>query len=245
MKILKHLLDNPFVFATGLAALIHSTWSAATFFGGQQPEGWQVVGWLTPALLIAFALDIGQIVTSHDIRVHGLTWQRGVTFVVFAIATYYLQWLYTSHHMPALALAAGVRSEWSSFAGVMSDAAMWVIPALLPLSTLLYTFSGQRAPVIGTPAINTEASITAMPAPGVPLIRVAELPRLELPTEAQLPLPEPAPAALHEAVCPACGWTKDGYGSADLAARALRVHRSQHCAASSQLVANGNGARHE
>jgi hypothetical protein len=49
-----------------------------------------------------------------------------------------------AHHMPALELAPGVRATWAGFATVMRDAAVWVIPALLPLSTLLYTFSGGR-----------------------------------------------------------------------------------------------------
>ena len=144
VKALKHILQQPFVAATGAAALLHSTWALGTLFAGQQPEGWYVVGWLLPALLIAFALDVGQISTSAEIREYGLTWTRGITFVVFAGATYYLQWLYIAHHMPALALAPGVRETWADFATVMRDAAVWVIPLLLPLSTLLYTFSGGK-----------------------------------------------------------------------------------------------------
>jgi hypothetical protein len=142
---LKHILQQPFVAATGLAALVHSTWALGTLFAGEQPDGWHLLGWLLPALLIAFALDVGQISTSYEIRQDGLTWTRGITFVVFAGATYYLQWLYIAHHMPALALAPGVRQTWADFATVMRDAAVWVIPALLPLSTLLYTFSGGKA----------------------------------------------------------------------------------------------------
>lgn len=142
MKALSHIIGQPFVFATGLAALVHSTWALGTLFAGEQPEGWHLVGWLVPALLIAFALDVGQIVTSYDIRNRGLTWARGFTFAVFALATYYLQWLYIAHHMPALELAPGVRESWSSLATLIRDSAVWVIPALLPLSTLLYTLSG-------------------------------------------------------------------------------------------------------
>lgn len=142
MRILRHLVQQPFVFATGAAALIHSTWALGTLFAGEQPEGWALLGWLAPALLISFALDVGQIATSAEIREHGLTRTRGVTFIVFSGATYYLQWLYIAHHMPQLALAAGVRETWAGFATVMRDAAVWIIPALLPLSTLLYTFSG-------------------------------------------------------------------------------------------------------
>jgi len=142
MRIIKHMMQQPFVFATGAAALIHSTWALGTLFAGEQPEGWALLGWLAPALLISFALDVGQIATSAEIREYGLTRTRGVTFIVFSGATYYLQWLYIAHHMPSLALAAGVRETWAGFATVMRDSAVWIIPALLPLSTLLYTFSG-------------------------------------------------------------------------------------------------------
>lgn len=147
MRIFRHAFSQPFVFATGLAALVHSTWALGTLFSGQQPEGWHLVGWLIPALLIAFALDVGQIVTSWEIREHGLSLGRGVTFFVFAGATYYLQWLYIAHHMPALEIAAGVSATAKGTAISMRDAALWIVPALLPLSTLLYTFSGKNAQV--------------------------------------------------------------------------------------------------
>lgn len=143
MRLLKHFTQQPFVFATGLAALVHSTWSLGTLFAGQEPPQFTVTwfAWLSPALLIAFALDIGQIVTSAEIRSGQRTRVKYATFSCFAVATYYLQWLYIAHHMPNLALAAGVREEWYGAATLLRDAAIWFIPALLPLSTLLYTFS--------------------------------------------------------------------------------------------------------
>lgn len=142
---LKHLMEQPFIAATGVAALVHSTWSLGTFFSGAQPSsGWALVGWLIPALLIAFSLDVGQIVTSAEIRTHGLTVARGVTFVVFALATYYLQWLYMAHHMPEMSLSAGISEGMRASAIALRDMAIWLIPALMPASTLLYTFSGEQ-----------------------------------------------------------------------------------------------------
>lgn len=158
MKGLKHIFQQPFVAATGAAALVHSTWALGTLFAGEQPEGWHLVGWLLPALLIAFALDVGQIVTSAEIRSEGLTITRGITFLVFAGATYYLQWLYIAHHMPALQIAAGVSDAARQTAVSMRDAALWIIPALLPLSTLLYTFSGGRVTAVQPIAVETPQS---------------------------------------------------------------------------------------
>jgi hypothetical protein len=144
MRILKHITGQPFVFATGLAALVHSTWTLGTFFGGVQPDApLALAGWLLPAFLIAFALDVGQIVTSAEIREHGLGWGRALTFFVFAGATYYCQWIYLAHHMPALQIAAGVSETAKGAVVAMRDAAVWIMPALLPLSTILYTFSGK------------------------------------------------------------------------------------------------------
>jgi hypothetical protein len=170
MKALRHAFGQPFITATGAAALVHSTWALGTLFSGLQPDPatqlMSYLGWLVPALLISFALDVGQIATSAEIREHGLTRSRGITFFVFSAATYYLQWLYIAHHMPSLALAAGVRETWAGFATVMRDSAVWIVPALLPLSTLLYTLSGKQEQVV-TPvaAPITNVSPVAPPAP--------------------------------------------------------------------------------
>lgn len=172
MKFLKHIISQPFIAATGAAALLHSTWALATLFAGEQPETTlHLVGWLIPALLIAFALDVGQIATSAEIREQGLTLARATTFVVFSAATYYLQWLYIAHHMPALELAAGISAIAQPTALSMRDAALWVIPALLPLSTLLYTFSGGKVSTTEQPA----ESPAEQPAP-LPIIEVPALP---------------------------------------------------------------------
>jgi len=135
-----------FIGATGAAALVHSTWTLGTLMSGQQPQASisvEFFGWLIPALLLAFALDVGQVATSHQIRTLGLTPHRAVTFGVFCLATYYLQWAYMVHHVPNIALANGVRAEWSSGVGILRDFCIWIIPALMPLATLLYTLSGQ------------------------------------------------------------------------------------------------------
>jgi len=153
---LKFLREQPFITTTGVAALIHSTWSLGTLFSGEQPlvttlitsdpgqwlaQSVAVGFWLAPAALIAFSLDVGQIVTSHEIRTGKRSWKRYATFAIFSIATYYLQWLYIAHHMPILSLSGGISQQALPFAQGVLDMAVWIIPALLPLSTLLYTFA--------------------------------------------------------------------------------------------------------
>lgn len=229
MKIIQHIVHQPFVFSTGLAALVHSTWSLGTLFAGKEPypqftPTW--FAWVIPAFLIAFAMDVGQVVTSAEIRAGNRTKTKYLTFAVFAAATYYLQWLYISHHMPSLALADGVRAEWSGSIAWIRDAAIWIIPALLPLSTLLYTFSGSEKPV----------QQVEQPPALVPVQIVEQRP-------AQLALALQNDVATEDQIimtCPACGWTRT-YTNEDSARRGLATHQAKHCTAthSQQPVPNG------
>jgi len=235
MKIIQHIVHQPFVFSTGLAALVHSTWSLGTLFAGKEPfpqftPTW--FAWVIPAFLIAFALDVGQIVTSAEIRAGNHARTKYLTFAVFAAATYYLQWLYIAHHMPALALADGVPADSMEIVAGIRDAAIWIIPALLPLSTLLYTFSGSE-PIVE----HVEQPPAIVP------VKIVE------PTIAQLALSLPDDvenAELRSIVmtCPACGiWTKT-YQDADKARRGLATHQALHCTAIhlQQPVQNGHQA---
>lgn len=165
----REMWEHKFVGATGVAALVHSTWSLGTLFGGEQPDGgWALVGWLVTAFLIAFSLDVGQISTSMEIKKHGFTRARGLTFFVFAAATYYLQWLYMAHHMPLLDSALGIRPEWLPLVMLLRDAAIWIIPTFLPMSTVLYTFSS-------TVEKEPEIQPAETPAP-LPIVEVPALP---------------------------------------------------------------------
>lgn len=224
MNIYKHIVEQPFIFATGIAALVHSTWSIGTLFSGKQPEAAftiQFIGWIAPAFLIAFALDVGQIATSAEIRAGNRTKAKYITFAVFAAATYYLQWLYIAHHMPQLELAGGVRGEWSWLATLFRDAALWIAPALLPTSTLLYTFSSDASQHVAAPQSNVEPEIVT--------VQVSAPVHEALPAPvAQLVIPQQDDS--HVITCQACGWTKR-YDNPDSAKRGLATHLSKHCTA--------------
>lgn len=215
MKFLKHLRENLFITATGIAAFVHSTWALGTFFAGEQPEGWHLIGWLLPAALVAFALDVGQISTSIDIRERGLTLSRGATFIVFAVATYYLQFLYMAHHMPALVLSMGISEAHHDTALWLRDLAIWAIPALLPLSTLLYTFSGGEQIRAELPTITVEKPVeTPLSAPKLPTVKTALL-TAEIQHDPKI------------AYCTNCGWMKE-YDNEDSARKGLMMHKRTH-----------------
>lgn len=237
MNIYKHIVEQPFIFATGIAALVHSTWSIGTLFSGKQPEAAftiQFIGWIAPAFLIAFALDVGQIATSAEIRAGNRSKAKYITFAVFAAATYYLQWLYIAHHMPQLELAGGVRGEWSWLATLFRDAALWIAPALLPTSTLLYTFSSDHAPLEKSSQSIVEPEIVPMQV-SVPVHEALPAPVEEIPVLQPLK---------HLAKCEACGWEKP-YDNPKSARAALSTHLARYCPAThienSPVLTSSNG----
>jgi hypothetical protein len=216
MKIFKHAVEQPFIFATGLAALVHSTWSLGTLFSGSEPAQFTLawIAWLIPAFLIAFALDVGQIVTSSEIRVGSRSRRKYITFAVFALATYYLQWVYMVHHMPELQLSPGIRESWGDTVTLIRDMAIWIIPALLPLSTLLYTLSSDDMTIQHTPQIKHEQLQVEIEQPEK--VKVEQLPK-PLHLEAR-----------HYVECPDCGWNKE-YDTPESSERGLRTHQAVHC----------------
>lgn len=242
MKFLKHMSENLFITFTGIAALVHSTWALGTMFSGEMPLGdwWALAWWGVPAFFVAFAMDIGQISTSADIRHKGLTIQRGITFFVFAVATYYLQFLYIAHHMPALDIASGV-SEFHRWTVVTArDAAIWILPLLLPLSTMLYTISdGDKkeqpiAPTSPEPLISIEKTMPVLIEEKVTGIESSPMLAEEI-------IQEPK----YVAECEDCGWQKE-YESPKVASRALNTHKSLHCPSRHELQekVSQNGHNH-
>lgn len=243
-RIARSIAEQPFVFATGLAALIHSTWALATLFTGREPEQFTVnwFAWLIPALLISFSLDVGQIVTSAEIRSGQRTLAKYATFAVFAAATYYLQWTYLSSHIPQLPMGEGVSQHWQGIATSLRDASIWIVPALLPLSTLLYTFSHTA------PASNSAAMSAKVDAPAI-AIETPAVAILPANTDAQQTQEAPKVAAQkptangkgqHTIVCPDCGWEGSG-NSQRGAVNALNAHR-KHCTG---VKASANGHTQE
>jgi len=166
MQKLSHIISNHiFIFATSLAMLVHSTWTFGTLFSGTQPElnGLDTLVpylmWVTPALLVALAIDVGQIQTSVKLSKASGWKQRiplGITFITLALAGYYLQWYHLAHHIPALEFGSGLTEDVKASLGGLKDIAIFVIPALLPLSTILYTMSSSHDETVANePSENT------------------------------------------------------------------------------------------
>jgi hypothetical protein len=238
-KFLENARHHAFIGATGIAAFLHSTWALGTFFSGEQPDvmtlngfnDWaKFLGWLLPAAAMAFSLDVGQIVTSAEIRKGHRTVAKYATFFVLSVATYYLQFLYISAHVPALPAASGVRAEWLGGVQWLRDCVIWIIPLLLPLSTFLYTLSASD-PVVDSDSHTVEPAPVAAPAlvvaePELPLLDEVYDPGATQPIE-ELQLS----AGLHRLDCQYCNdWSTEKTSEAD-ARRSLRMHQSRHCSA--------------
>lgn len=225
-----HAFEQPFILATGLAALAHSTWTLGTLFTGLEPEPFTLdwLWWVLPAFLIAFALDVGQIATSADIRNNGGSTSKYTTFAVFAVATYYLQWAYMMHHIPNLALGEGVRAEWIPFVELMRDVAIFTIPALLPLATLLYTFSSDKQKLTDiTPSLQTSLQITTEDLPALSdkssVVTSESSKQSSLFVDGVLSVSE----TLHIAKCELCDF-ESVYDSLATAKRAIGTHKRSH-----------------
>jgi hypothetical protein len=225
MKFLRHMSENLFITVTGIAALVHSTWSLGTMFSGEAPQGdWiAFAGWVLPAFFVAFAMDIGQISTSAVIRHNGLTWQRALTFFVFALATWYLQFLYIAHHLPVLALSAGISEAHRETVKISVDAAIWILPMLLPLATMLYTISDSDSKE-QTEAHEHELLIEKPKNEPQLLIEenFSEFAGSKMLAEERIQEPK------YKAECHICGWHKE-YETEKSSQRALRTHESLHC----------------
>lgn len=176
MKSLSRVItQHGFIFATSVAMFVHSTWTFNTLFAGEQPHldgslyQWvKYALWVTPGALIALAIDIGQVQTSARIVRARRTRQRvslGVTFFVLAVAGYYLQWFHLIHHMPELEFGTGLTEATRDSLRMFRDAAIFVIPALLPLATILYTLSEAGEEVHPEPQPQPEPQPLAIVAP--------------------------------------------------------------------------------
>jgi len=206
LEVATFLANHLFIATTGTAALIHSTWSLATFFNGTEPSSpsWAWVFWVTPALLLAISIDVGQIATSAQIARGERTRAKYATFAFLAVATYFLQWLYLAHHLPLISLGAGVNPNVVPFAIGVRDIALWLLPALLPMSTLLYTFSygkvAKQRPATMTYKQTTQTEV--------------KVERPSAPELATIDRPQIAPGAKsttfpYIATCDVCGWTNN------------------------------------
>jgi hypothetical protein len=225
----KLIRKEGFVLATALSALIHSTWVLSVMFGGYPPK-WgidsvsllKVAYWLVPGFLIAVAMDVGQVSTAISIR-RRPTVSKAITFATFAVATYYLQWLYMLFHMPALPVSAAVSDAQSWLIIPLKNLSLWIIPLLLPLSTVLYTLSGDTVDEPETPPKTTDIQVeevTAIVPVNTDLHQPSGEEVLQFKTQDNETLP------FKIAHCERCGWEKTYHGStSDLSAkRALATH---------------------
>jgi hypothetical protein len=194
MRFAVWMVQHAFIVATGFTALLHSTWALATIFNGIEPAQCSLswFAWVIPAFVFALSIDVGQIATSADIRNGERTRAKYATFAVLAVATYYLQWWYIAAHIPLVMLSKGVAESYLGSASFLRDLALWIVPGMLPASTLFYTFSyakPKRIAPVQNRAMATAKTSNSTAIAG-PLLKA---------------LPEPSMTAMYIAKCEQCG----------------------------------------
>jgi len=259
MQIRKHLLEHIFIIATSIAMVVHSTWTFGTLFAGKQPIPMlspldipSIVAylfWLIPALLVAVAIDIGQIQTAMKLAKSNHWGHKAalfVTFIALAVAGFYLQWYNLAHHIPFLEFAPGLTSETQAEFQGFKDLAIIFIPALLPISVVLYTVSlvteqsdpdeDESEDNMEEIHIDIERPVGGSGGGSNPFIEPGALPIPELPgfedelEETQPNEPIDAENA-HNLTCPDCGWETGPRLRLESAERSLRTHQARYCEA--------------
>lgn len=223
LEVAKHA----FVIATGVAALVHSTWTLATIFNGPEPaiRDLHWITWVAAAFLFAFSIDVGQIAISVELRAGERTRWKFIAFATLAGLTYFFQWWYVAMHLPDMPLAAGVRAEWRGVATFIRDAALWVVPGALPLATTIYTFSYAKPKIVRTAkgaSAQTQKAIVSVPQPA---------------SDITIELPEKVIA-----ICDVCGQEVGTYTNNRSASAAISAHKRHHH--SPEQIISNNG-RHE
>lgn len=207
----KYVIAHIFVTLAGVSSMMHNTWTMGYYFNGQQPSVENIssfidfihfMGWILPAFFAAFTIDVGLIVTSYEIKKDGLSFWRGLTFVSLALAAYYLQWLYLGNHMPELALSDSIVGSNRDYALLLNGAAMWILPAVLPVSIILSTFSGDNQE---KPRRKQHESKQVQKFEDMPLMPIEE--------------------NQHIAICDVCGWQSEPKESSGKAAQSLAGHK--------------------
>lgn len=150
MSIWKHFKEQPFVVFVALAALPHSMWTIGTYMSGDFPRftSWAdfpaVLWWLIPAVSLAIAFDVGMVATSGEIRNGNKSRWLVWTFYSLAVAMYVLQFLYVLPHVPDVAIGGGAKVAVSNVGIFAQQAAIFVLPAFLPLAAIFYTMASHE-----------------------------------------------------------------------------------------------------
>lgn len=224
-SIIRQAAQHIFIATTGFAALLHSTWSVSTLFNGHEPSaiGWGWLVWVIPGFAFAFSIDVGQIAVSIDLRNGERTRWKYITFVALAATTYYFQWYFMVAHVPLVDIAPGVAPEFIGATNFVRAISIWLVPALLPLATTLYTFSYAKPKIVRSTKAANAPAIAANDKAIVPALRPASDLTIEKPPE-------------FPARCDVCGW-EDLYSTKRGASNALVAHNRHHH--SSVLSSNG------
>ena len=171
MNIWKHFRQQPFIVLVALAALPHTVWTIGTYTAGIQPEAYgetsnliRAIAWLLPPLAFGIAFDIGQVVTAGEIRSGNRSKWLVATFYALAVFSYVTQLLYAMHHYPKLAIGDGAVPAVTTIGSFISQCAVFVLPALLPAATVLYTMAYHQAvPIQQNQSISQTGKIDEFP----------------------------------------------------------------------------------
>lgn len=154
---MKRISFNPFeiiYIAISIATMQHTVWSSSFIFEGSIPlTPIERVWWIFNGFLIALTIDIGMFLTARQLRKQ-FSITAFVAFIIAALASFYMQLVYTSYHTGDFQFGIGVASQWLNVLKPFIEARVFILPLILPLFAVIYTFSNREVrPIVALPSI--------------------------------------------------------------------------------------------
>lgn len=144
---MKKINFNPFEIiyvAISIATMQHTVWSSSFIFEGALPiTPAERVWWIFNGILIALTIDIGMFLTARQLRKQ-FSIAAFIAFIIAAVASFYMQLIYASFHTGNFEFGIGVASQWLNFLKPFIEARVIILPLILPLFAVIYTFSNRE-----------------------------------------------------------------------------------------------------
>jgi len=217
---MKH--QNTFVTIVGIAAWVHSTWSFSTVIGGEVPliASWVDIPrwlyWILPGAAAAAAVDVGLISLAAQFRLGKGARPKLVTFAVLSFISYLGQALFSLSHGGQYIPSTGLSSASVAIASVVWELLIWLLPAALPVTLILWAWS-DMTPTKHEPDAPNNPEPLIISQPETVELQLAAVEQAQIPAEITL----------------TCEYCQKSYSKPTLenAQRALSMHQNRHCTA--------------
>lgn len=138
---------NPFEIiyvAISLATMQHTIWSSSFVFEGEYPKTLiEQLHWIVLGLLIAITIDLGMFLSARYLR-NKFKISMFISFVIAALASFYMQLIYAAYHTGNFTFGEGVAQPIVALLQPFIEYRTIILPMILPLFAVVYTMSNRE-----------------------------------------------------------------------------------------------------